>query len=277
MFPVFLPARLFSEAFTWIDDKINGNTRYGGYFQPGYMTGQTGPGTLTPYNSVNTINYGEPGYIHQKEFVDKNMMGKGYSIGADNGMYDVTGGFQIYLKAPAKKAKSMSEMLFSVNNKYRFIPGAPIPQEYRNPEFVNTMMKRWFKKALLPSNGVRVDNLGKVDAFVDPEKSGGLLDGGSTMYLHEQLAFTSLEQLFQILGHELVHVSQIAELKGLPFSTYLDKNFRDMMDHYAYEFSYRLGGDKRTPFVSAYKEYHNRMNYTSFTWTKERYWGFYRF
>ncbi|MDR0206019.1 MAG: hypothetical protein LBI45_02010 [Bacteroidales bacterium] len=71
MFFPFLPARLLSEAFSWIDDKINGNTRYGSYFAPSYLIGQTGPGTLTPYNSVNTINYGEPGYLNHGPFVDK--------------------------------------------------------------------------------------------------------------------------------------------------------------------------------------------------------------
>jgi hypothetical protein len=71
MFPVFLPARVLSEAVTWVNDKISGDARYGGYFAPSYLTGQTGPGTLTPYNPVNYIHYGQPGHINHGPFVGK--------------------------------------------------------------------------------------------------------------------------------------------------------------------------------------------------------------
>ena len=62
MFPVFLPARVLSEGFQWINDKINGDTRYGGYFAPSYLMGQTAPGSLVPYNPVNQIPFGHPLY-----------------------------------------------------------------------------------------------------------------------------------------------------------------------------------------------------------------------
>jgi murein DD-endopeptidase MepM/ murein hydrolase activator NlpD len=96
MFFPFLPARLLSEAFTWIDDKINGNIRYGGYFAPSYLIGQIGPGTLTPYNSANTINYGEPGYLNHGSFVDRNIMGAEYSFIASNDLMDNVYGYEYY-------------------------------------------------------------------------------------------------------------------------------------------------------------------------------------
>jgi len=60
---ITIPARLITEGVTWVNDKINGDTRHGGYFDPGYIFGQNAPGSLTPYNPVNTVSYGQPGYI----------------------------------------------------------------------------------------------------------------------------------------------------------------------------------------------------------------------
>jgi len=85
MFPFFLPARLLSEGFTWVNDKINGDTRYGGYFAPSYLMGQTAPGSLVPYNPVNQIPFGHPLYTspganwnYSRGFDHFN-----YSLGAD--------------------------------------------------------------------------------------------------------------------------------------------------------------------------------------------------
>jgi hypothetical protein len=60
---LFFPARVLSESFQWINDKINGNQPYGKYFDPNYLMGQAAPASSTPpYNPVNMIQYGEPGY-----------------------------------------------------------------------------------------------------------------------------------------------------------------------------------------------------------------------
>ena len=86
---IFLPARVLSEAFTWIDDKMNGNTR-GGYFPLSYLTGQTSPYPLTPYSPVNSVSYGQPGYIPSSIawFGGLNNAGRSYGsfegLNADN-------------------------------------------------------------------------------------------------------------------------------------------------------------------------------------------------
>jgi len=73
----------------------------------------------------------------------------------------------------------------------------------------------WYRNALDPSGGYIVQNGGavlgdKAGAVLADPAVNGLFTGGSTMYLHEELAFTSMRKLFNVLGHELVHVSQYA-------------------------------------------------------------------
>jgi RHS repeat-associated protein len=82
--PVFMPARFLSECFTLINDKINGDVRHGGYFSPSYLVGQTEPGSLTPYNPVNYIHYGQPGHINHGPFVGRNTIGTGWDVDPDD-------------------------------------------------------------------------------------------------------------------------------------------------------------------------------------------------
>ena len=90
MFPVFLPARILSEGFTFINDKMNGDKRYGGYFSPSYLAGQTAPGSLTPYNPVNSVPYGHPLYTSPGTFMTQSGRFDHfqYSLGADNELSD---------------------------------------------------------------------------------------------------------------------------------------------------------------------------------------------
>jgi len=265
MFPVFLPARLFSEAFTWIDDKINGNTRHGGYFQPGYMTGQTGPGTLTPYSSVNTINYGEPGYIHQKEFVDKNMMGKGYSIGADNQGLNITA--RPIILTLSKR------FLYSACKKLGIDPGKPIPEEFRNAAFVYAAKSLWFSFAPNPSLGFDVTKIvnsypGLTQALWDDNTN--LTTGDSKVFLDRETAFTSLSALFLTLGHELVHVSQYKLLAGTETDLIRSPNFQKMLEYNADVFEHFIGGGfpryTNMDFKSLFPDHYKLVDYKNFPW-----------
>jgi len=84
---LFFPARVLSETFQWINDKINGDSHPGGYFNYGYMTNQTAPGSTPPHNPVNAIPFGQPGYMSPgANWGDMGSVrfGTGWSMGADN-------------------------------------------------------------------------------------------------------------------------------------------------------------------------------------------------
>jgi hypothetical protein len=57
------PARVLSDGFQWIDDKMNGVTRPNGYFNWSYLSGQTEPGATFNANNANVVPYGDPAYI----------------------------------------------------------------------------------------------------------------------------------------------------------------------------------------------------------------------
>jgi hypothetical protein len=73
-----------------------------------------------------------------------------------------------------------------------------------------------------------------------------VLTGGPNTYFHPERAFTSAKQLFVTMGHELVHVSQYLALAGTGFTSIQmqqNKNFLDMLDFQAYNFSNKIGGN----------------------------------
>ena len=59
---LFFPARVLSEAFQWVDDKISGNQRYG-YFPRSYLLGRTEPYPLLKPSPSGQILYGQPGFL----------------------------------------------------------------------------------------------------------------------------------------------------------------------------------------------------------------------
>jgi hypothetical protein len=79
MFPVFLPARLLSEGVTWVNDRINGDSRPNGYFNWSYLCGRTEPGGFFNYSPANAVPYG-----HQSSFAGGIAFGTGFALGADN-------------------------------------------------------------------------------------------------------------------------------------------------------------------------------------------------
>jgi len=94
---LFFPARVLTETFTWINDKINGDTRYGGYFSWGYMTNQTAPGSLTPYNPINQIPFGHPLYTPPgANWGAGTPYGSGYGLTASNDLRDDMFGAEYY-------------------------------------------------------------------------------------------------------------------------------------------------------------------------------------
>jgi len=262
---LFIPARLGSEAFTWIDDKMNGYTRPNGYFNMSYLMGQTEPGGYFKYNPVNAVSYGQPGYIPIGTWFAGISFGTGWAMGADNQWFDIIYGFGSNLKAPVRRRTSAAA-LRSTASKLGITLGEPIPAANRNSAFVAKAKSKWFKNALSPSGGYIVKKLGDHIGEVIPNIANGLLTGGSTLCLDTDLAFTSPEQLFKSLGHELVHVEQVAALAGIRHSLYKQTLFQDMLDYYAYSYSNMLGGDRTEIFSNDYIQ--KMMNtYSNYFWS----------
>ena len=135
----------------------------------------------------------------------------------------------------------------------------------------------WYRNALDPSGGYIVQNGGavlgdKAGAVLADPAVNGLFTGGSTMYLHEELAFTSMRKLFNVLGHELVHVSQYAALAGMP-ADYFGKHQVPLMEYYASKFTNSLfaGNYIDNPFPANVPNWYNHqiLNYQTFSWTSQ--------
>lgn len=76
----------------------------------------------------------------------------------------------------------------------------------------------------------------KATASTSPISNGIVLSGRSKVYFNMNLCFKSSKSLYYSMGHEFVHVSQFAALKGLPTWVYYCKEFYNMLDYYAYGF-----------------------------------------
>ena len=101
------------------------------------------------------------------------------------------------------------------------------------------------------------------------------------MYFNKNLCFRSAKTLSYSMGHEFVHVSQFAELKGFS-STILDYvspgggSLYDLLDSFAYSYETSIGNN--TPLNSfskeILKELHThfsdiipKINYIYYPWT----------
>jgi hypothetical protein len=166
--------------------------------------------------------------------------------------------------------KLSRRFLYSASRKLGVDPGKPISQEYRNSAFVYALKNVWFKYAPNPSGGIKIDNLGDYAGQVIPAFYKNKFTGGSTMYLDKENAFTSLQQLFGTLGHELVHVSQFLALKGEDFGMYYDRNFRNALEFFAYGYVGDLGGIRENIYFDLSRidtRILNMIDHRNYFWT----------
>ena len=84
------PARVLSEGFQWINDKMNGITRPNGYFNWSYLNGQTEPGAPFKTYAANQVPYGHPFYMEPSAGISSISLGTGFSLCADNEWSDYT-------------------------------------------------------------------------------------------------------------------------------------------------------------------------------------------
>jgi hypothetical protein len=267
------PAKVFTETFTWFNDKINGYNRPNGYFNWSYLSGQTEPGGYFNYNPTNVIPYGQPGYTPPFAFANTGgvAFGTGWARGADNEWQNIT-------HRPILM-KLTKRFLFSACRALGIDPGKPISEENRTSAFVYAAKMHWFKYAPNPSGGIRIDDGTRTTdengvirpGSTRPEYLNKLFTGGSSISLNEELAFTSIEQLFYTLGHELIHVSQFKTLAGRPEWLMDELNFRLMLESNANSFVHLvLGGPyqktAKLDFENLYPLEYNLVSFARYPW-----------
>jgi len=175
-------------------------------------------------------------------------------------------------------------LLFSAARELGIDKGSPIPEFNRTKEWVEYQIKGRFPGAKRPDN-IFLENggpnltdkkTGKVHAgSVVAHRTKGInsvFTGGSDMYLHSELAFSSLKKFYNVLGHELFHVSQYAALAGQIYVN--TEPFTNMLEHYANKFSnsYSWGWGYYTPITSqdfSTVPHHHLVR--NFDWTKNIY------
>ena len=265
------PARLLTEGFTWLEDKMNGFSRPNGYFNWSYLAGRTEPGGYSAYSPINQVPYGHPLYTPPFAFAQFTGTKFGTScLGADNGFHDMTNGFGTNLKAPPGRKKTPEALIAIACEALGISNGTPIPEALRNSGMVYFLKYTWFKYAPSPSGGIRITTLEPGNnGAVQPEDKDDKFTGGSIMYLDRERAFTSIERLFYTLAHELVHVSQFLNLKGQSTDIY-DKNFRKAMDFYAYSYQFFIGDSDHYVNVNwsgISSDIRARINFANYAWT----------
>ena len=153
-------------------------------------------------------------------------------------------------------------------------------------KFTSDAQKAWYPDAPMGStNKFTVENTG--DTFTGENSgaggatqsisrvtaSGKVLTGRSNVYFNKAIAYSSARQLYNVMGHELIHVSQIAALAGLSSSLYNDNPiFHNMLEFHAY--SYRATSimnsftqDQVKEFMNLFPAEFNSMNSVNFPWT----------
>lgn len=164
--------------------------------------------------------------------------------------------------------------------------GDPVPA---TDQFLSDAQKAWYKDA--PMNNVKAFTVENVPESHLTGKSGLITNnapaktvplsvnkvftGNSNVYFNKNLAFSSAKQLFFTMGHEFVHVSQVAALAGQSTSLLSQPGFIDLLDFHAYSYQHSLGGLQLNSFTrdvvrglaTQYPTYFNTLGYTNFGWT----------
>ena len=165
-------------------------------------------------------------------------------------------------------------------------PGQAIPKDKITNEFIKKFQETFFPNA--PMEYVKeflVEGLDKdffkVSGYDDdkyaygrtkPGKIGGLFSGNSYVYFNNDVVLEP-EALFYTMGHEFVHVSQYAALKGADIVLLNDLDFINTMEFFAYSWESSVGGishmspDKYLwECINYYSDLYN-LNYINYKWT----------
>ena len=162
-------------------------------------------------------------------------------------------------------------------------PGQAIPEDKWSDEFIKQFQEVFFPDA--PMEYVKkfvVEGLDKEYYFYNDDKLGGraiplsnngILTGNSNVYFNDGYVFESPENLYYTMGHELVHVSQFAELKGVERDIFRDPDFIMTLEYHANAWALSVGGGINRVYdrfeiemITCYSDrYH--LDFSYFKWT----------
>lgn len=153
-------------------------------------------------------------------------------------------------------------------------------------ENLKKLQKLWFPDA--PMDKIKkftVENLsdGAKAYFEKNPTAGGITTGltkagkytgNSNVYFNPKVAFTSAKSLFNTMGHELVHVSQLSTLAG-ESAKFVSQELRGIMEFHAYSFQSRVGsvvGNSFSPseirqWMKTYPDFFKSLSANNFSWT----------
>lgn len=153
-------------------------------------------------------------------------------------------------------------------------------------ENLKKLQKMWFPDA--PMDKVKkftVENLsdGAKAYFEKNPTAGGITTGlskagkytgNSNVYFNAKVAFSSAKSLFNTMGHELVHVSQLSTLVG-ESAKFVSQNLRGIMEFHAYSFQSRVGSVIGNSFsrgeirqwMQTYPDFFKSLSANNFSWT----------
>lgn len=177
-----------------------------------------------------------------------------------------------------------SEEYLNNCNELGITSGKPIPEEKRTDEFLKGFQEKFYPNA--PMDDIydfKVAGINKDDIFnkypfgiggrTRPEQVDGILTGCSNVYFNDDYVFNSPEHLYYTMGHELIHVSQIASLAGESYSLFLDTDFVSVIEFNASLWEHCWGNYKPLHYAPTndafmnYKYLYNKINYIYFDWT----------
>ena len=163
-------------------------------------------------------------------------------------------------------------------------PGKPIPNDLHTNAFLKDFQEAFYPNA--PMDDIydfKVAGINKDDNFnkypfgiggrTRPEQVDGILTGCSNVYFNDDYVFNSPEHLYYTMGHELIHVSQIASLAGESYSLFLDTDFVSVIEFNASLWEHCWGNYKPLHYAPTndafmnYKYLYNKINYIYFDWT----------
>lgn len=161
----------------------------------------------------------------------------------------------------------------------------PVPA---TDDFLNRAQQTWYPDAPMdkvvnftvenvPNNYLQSFAKNGAAARTVPLSKGGVYTGNSNVYFNKNVIFNSAKDLFFTMGHEFIHVSQIASLGGLADNLISQPGFVDILEYHASSYEHSVlnnplaGGyspaDVRS-LMNQFPSYFQQLSYMNFPWSK---------
>ena len=164
-------------------------------------------------------------------------------------------------------------------------PGhVPVPEELRNDAGVEKLMKEWYPGApydkidVISIDNVPLDEMARLREKDAAGLTRALLDKFKKLTGHSKIFYNDpvrhelweyMDNLYKTAGHELVHATQIAQLRGVSLDVY--KQLTKLMEYHAHSFSVVLGRKMPAELIgyrvpSKIAGYSPMLDYRNYPW-----------